>query len=57
MKESKRKLIIKTSDKENGRMNERYGWLDQCTGVRPVVEMVDNVYIVSGDGTEKIHMY
>lgn len=37
---------------ENGRMNERHGWLDQCTGVRPVVEMVDNVYIVSGDGTE-----
>ena len=37
---------------ENGRLNERHGWLDQCTGVRPVVEMVDNVYIVNGDGTE-----
>lgn len=36
----------------NGSVGERHGWLDQCTGVRPVVEMVDNVYIVSGDGTE-----
>lgn len=28
------------------------GWLNECYGIRPVVEMVDGVYIVSGSGTE-----
>lgn len=37
----------------NGEVSWHGGWLDQCTGLRPVVEMVDNVYIVSGDGTEE----